>query len=84
MKIIVEDKKDSSVCIAHDLGNALMVKGEDLKPGEKLLTIEFEMRTHAYTDKECNFFRVEISADFTVHKTPVTIPQIVAAYVAEP
>lgn len=84
MKIIVEAKNDASACVAHDLGKAIAVKSENLKHVGELLTIETEARTYSYTDKDCNFFRVELSADFTVHKTPATIPQIVAAYVAEP
>lgn len=83
MKIIVESKKDESICIAHDLGKALSVKTENLPTGGKLLSINYETRGYAYSDNDCIFFMVEVSADFTVHKTKTAIPRIIEKFAAE-
>lgn len=83
MKILISDKLTGNISIVHDLGKALNLKVENLAGDSKLLTIDYESRGYAYSDDDCNFFVAEVVSNFSVDKTLVSIPEIIARFMVD-
>ena len=83
MKLLIENKKHPDQCSVHNLKNANLVMSDMATPGGRQLVIYYSSGPCCYTEREYNFFIIEVSMDMVAHKSVVGIPEILLKYAAE-
>lgn len=83
MKLLIENKKHPDQCGVHNLKRANLVMSDKVTPGGSQLVIYYSSGTYCYTERDYNFFIIEVSMDMVAHKSEVDIPKILLKYAAE-